>query len=367
MKFIIHKLISIELRLMLSRLCLSLLLLLPLSAVCQISTLDSIIDEIDFEGDSIKSVFDWVINNISYEVELLEQAPSARSRPEIIAYVLASKQGVCAHYAELFNALISKIGYEAYVVIGYTKNLDMIGAGKHAWNAIKTRNGWFLYDPTWSSGHLENGKFVRKTDHLWYEVKPEEFIYTHVPFDPIWQFLSYPVVAKPENIHMPSKRYFNYEDSIRLHTGTQSLRSIENEFLRVKQYSDSNVQVNEYLNFLKKLKRYHKVNNAISLYNEASSYFNMYVDSRNRAFRNPRRSIENAKELLYLTEDILIEIRLTLDIEDFANYPFEQGEKELITSCQELKQAVDCEIDFMNRYERTWPPLRIFKFWSFKK
>lgn len=64
----------------------------------------------------------------------------------------------------------------------------------HAWNAVRTSKGWYLYDPTWSSGTVDgNFQFVKDLNDTWYKVLPREFILTHIPFDPIWQLLNPPL------------------------------------------------------------------------------------------------------------------------------------------------------------------------------
>ncbi|MEM9300423.1 MAG: transglutaminase domain-containing protein [Bacteroidota bacterium] len=349
----------------------ALLFLIPSSAVSQKTTLNSILAEIDFQEDSIRSVFDWVAQNISYEVQLVGEEPSAGSTDEIIDYVLTSKQGVCRHYAELFRALISEIGYEVYVVTGYTKDFNSLANVSHAWNAVKTSRGWFLYDPTWSSGHLEEGEFVRKADDLWYEVKPDEFIYTHVPFDPIWQLSNYPVIAKVKNVHLSLNLYLNYEDSIRTYSRMDSLESLKNEMHRVSHYSDSNFHVREHLSYLQKKEAYYETNisidlfnEALDLYNEAVSLYNQYITSKNRYFRKPKKSIDELNGLLSLARDKLSKVKAVINADYAQASIFDESRSMVNENFNSVLKAVQKELIFMKKCEHTWPPLRWFKFRS---
>jgi transglutaminase/protease-like cytokinesis protein 3 len=48
-------------------------------------------------------------------------------------------------------------------------------------------------DPTWGAGHVQNNKYVRKLDDSYFKADPEKLIQTHHPYDPLWQFLYYPI------------------------------------------------------------------------------------------------------------------------------------------------------------------------------
>jgi transglutaminase/protease-like cytokinesis protein 3 len=61
----------------------------------------------------------------------------------------------------------------------------------HAWCASKIDNQWYIFDPTWGSGFVNNGKFVNAFDDRYF--KSSEIIASHMPFDYMWQFLTYPI------------------------------------------------------------------------------------------------------------------------------------------------------------------------------
>jgi transglutaminase/protease-like cytokinesis protein 3 len=92
------------------------------------------------------------------------------------------------HYAEVFNALANQLGFESYVVEGMTKQNGQTDGMAHAWNATKLDGKWYLFDATWGSGSVSQGKFIKKLDNQYYKVKPEKLAKTHYPFDYIWQF-----------------------------------------------------------------------------------------------------------------------------------------------------------------------------------
>jgi transglutaminase/protease-like cytokinesis protein 3 len=63
----------------------------------------------------------------------------------------------------------------------------------HAWCASKIDNQWYIFDPTWGSGFVNNGKFVNAFDDRYFKANPSEIIASHMPFDYMWQFLTYPI------------------------------------------------------------------------------------------------------------------------------------------------------------------------------
>jgi transglutaminase/protease-like cytokinesis protein 3 len=62
----------------------------------------------------------------------------------------------------------------------------------HAWCASKIDNQWYIFDPTWGSGYVNNGKFLMLLTIV-IKANPSEIIASHMPFDYMWQFLNYPI------------------------------------------------------------------------------------------------------------------------------------------------------------------------------
>lgn len=144
-------------------------------------------------NDKIRAAFIWTATNISYDVvNMLNQDPTQTEDTKIKS-ALETKKGVCMHYAAVFNDLANKIGVRTYVVQGYTKQYGKIATLGHAWCASQLDGKWFLFDPTWGSGYVENQKYVKKLDNSYFKVEPSKFIFEHMPFDYIWQFLPTPV------------------------------------------------------------------------------------------------------------------------------------------------------------------------------
>ena len=106
---------------------------------------------------------------------------------------LKTKKGICADYSILFHEIASLTGIKSFVIEGYTKQNGKIDVLSHAWCAAKINNEWYLFDPTWGSGYVNNNKYTRKINNLYYKVAPSQMISSHMPFDYLWQFLTYPI------------------------------------------------------------------------------------------------------------------------------------------------------------------------------
>ena len=145
------------------------------------------------QKDKSRAIFIWITKNIQYDIDNMFAINFYQNPKEIIDKVLSTRKGICMHYAELFNDLANKAGIKSFVISGYTKQNGFVDYIPHAWCAGLIDSTWFLFDPTWGSGYVQNARFVRQVNNFYYMTKPEQLIKTHMPFDPLWQFLNYPV------------------------------------------------------------------------------------------------------------------------------------------------------------------------------
>jgi transglutaminase/protease-like cytokinesis protein 3 len=70
----------------------------------------------------------------------------------------------------------------------------------HSWNAVVVEGVFYLLDATWAAGNADlsnpHGQFVFNFSDYFFCTPPDQFIYTHFPFDlvtnqprPCWQLL----------------------------------------------------------------------------------------------------------------------------------------------------------------------------------
>ena len=85
----------------------------------------------------------WVYNNINYK-----KACNTTSDPDDI---LIKREGVCAHFTRLYNALLNSIGIKALYASGEViRNINDLGGENHAWTVAEINGKWIGLDATWN-------------------------------------------------------------------------------------------------------------------------------------------------------------------------------------------------------------------------
>ena len=149
----------------------------------------------------VKALHDYVVLRLSYDDDALariEAKDYANTPPQDAESVFARRKGVCEGYARLLVALGDAAGVEIAYVTGHARNsrwrpvFDASGepdleGERHAWNAVKLDEGWYLVDATWDDP--SNGE-----PHTTYLFTPPKLMsYDHLPSDPAWQLRVDPI------------------------------------------------------------------------------------------------------------------------------------------------------------------------------
>lgn len=149
--------------------------------------IDSLVFSQTTEQKKIETIYDWIINNITYNDTLLKSQKKYNVTKEIVEHALTYKNGTCQHFADLFTHLSHRYGIKTYTILGFTKGRDnQFARVTHTWNLTILENQYLLSDPTWDHAIVKSGQNSRKNYFL---IDPKRFIKTHYPFDPIWQCL----------------------------------------------------------------------------------------------------------------------------------------------------------------------------------
>jgi hypothetical protein len=148
------------------------------------------------ERDKARSLFRWVSERVSYDLEGLKNNKMGSQLPDD---VLRARKAVCAGYSNLYQALGDKAGLQVATLSGESKFNDQLplklppGVSGHAWNAVFLGGRWQLVDVTWAAGKADaNLQFKKGFDDYWFCTPPEQFVCTHLPKDPRWQLLAKP-------------------------------------------------------------------------------------------------------------------------------------------------------------------------------
>lgn len=143
--------------------------------------------------EKIRSIYVWIVNNISYDYRLASSDKRKRVPPKTI---ITNRKAICSGYADLFAAMSRLAGIESKVVVGYSRQYNFSQKrpftwSGHAWNAVKLHGEWHLLDATWESKHYgESGKQIESNYFL---IDPKDFVVDHLPEDPMWQLLTCPI------------------------------------------------------------------------------------------------------------------------------------------------------------------------------
>src|SRR5687768_12969717 len=202
-----------------------------------------------FNSDRKKvgAIYSWVTANIRYDRDSANQINLGADQQAKITAALRRRKGVCENFAAIFNDIALKSGLTSFVINGYTKQSGSVDKSGHSWCAVFIDSNWTLYDPTWDVGHGINSKYSM--------AQPSEFIYSHMPYDPLLQLLNYPISHQQfYNGNLDKKKdapYYNYADSITAYMQMDSLQKLKSSALRVQQNELYNSLVKDNHNYIR--------------------------------------------------------------------------------------------------------------------
>jgi hypothetical protein len=247
------------------------------------------------QSDKSRAVFIWVAKNIQYDYENMFAINFYANTNEIVDKVLKTRKGICMHYAELFNDIATKLGIRTYVISGYIKQNGFVDYIPHAWCAGLIDSTWFMFDPTWGSGYIQNAKFVRQVNNFYFKTKPDQLIKSHMPFDPLWQFLNYPLTNQDfydgKFSINTTKPFFNYSDTLTNYELESEIGRLISSSNRIEKNGVKNSLIYDILQHNKVEIKYYQdkllvetLNAAIYSYNEGINQLNRFIDYRNKQF-----------------------------------------------------------------------------------
>jgi len=263
------------------------------------------------DKEKTRAIFVWLGSNIQYDVENMFAINFYESKEDKIVKPLRTRKGICENYAALFTEVAVKTGVPSFVVEGYTVQDDFADYLPHAWCAALIDTTWFMFDPTWGSGYIDDGEFVTKINNDYFMVSPSVFIKTHMPFDFLWQFLHYPITAQEfyESKTQPNKLrpYFNFNDSIQAYLELSNMEQLKASARRIKKNGVKHALVFDRLRHIeweiesdRQKADVDLYNFAVVDYNEGIDNFNEFVQYRNNRFtpKKPDPEIKNMLEVV---------------------------------------------------------------------
>jgi hypothetical protein len=275
----------------------------------------------------------------------------------------------------VFHELCVSAGIESYVVRGYTKQNGQVTSVPHAWVVARIDTSWFFFDPTWGSGFITNDQFTPKFTSEYCMVKPAVFIKSHMPFDPLWQCLYYPLNSG--NFYQgafprkDSASYFSFPDSIAAYVLLPETEQFAAALRRLGKNGVVNNGISEYQRYLQqslevdrinqqnelqneKVKRF---NAAVNHYNSAAFMFNDYINYWNRQFKPPRPEAQ-IRAMLDSCDYHLAQSRKILATIDPGQEDLAKNMEMLATPANDIQKRVDQQRGFLRDYFSTAKALR---------
>jgi transglutaminase/protease-like cytokinesis protein 3 len=317
--------------------------------------------------DRVRAAYVWTASTLEYDIDNLYAINFYELPEEKIAKSLKTHKGICENYATIYNDICMKCGIKSFVVSGCTKQGATTDLLPHAWCATMVDNEWYLFDPTWGSGVISDGQFIRKLNNSYFKVNPALMIKTHMPFDPMWECLNYtitnPEFAKGLTGINNSKAYFSYKDTIAAYEQLNETERYAAEARRIEQTGINNALVYNRLANLKQViemsKQMNKINNqneiatiynrAVAEFNEGINELNVFIHYRNEQFM-PHKTDPEIQGMVDSAAHKIGRAKIRLDQISNPNADIAAMITAIEKSIREAEQNLDEQKEFISRY-----------------
>ncbi|MFM9825435.1 transglutaminase domain-containing protein [Flavobacterium sp.] len=248
------------------------------------------------DNDKIRAVYYWTVSHISYDLERLNEAKTTLTEKEKTAKTLTSRKGICEDYALIFNELANLVGVKTFQIQGYSRQNGKIDILSHAWCAASIDKKWYLFDPTWGAGFVDKNKYFKKINNNFFKVAPDQMIHSHMPFDYLWQFMSYPITNQEfisgKTLVNKAKKEFDFAREINRFEALPKGDAFFESAQRIEKNGIKNQLILEAFNYAKEVSKNErenqnsdKFNKIVAQYNEAVNEFNDFIFYRNNKFK----------------------------------------------------------------------------------
>jgi transglutaminase-like putative cysteine protease len=166
--------------------------------------LRSIINDDMTEYEKVLAIYEWLINNVTYDYEVLDLLATedwGNYNAFYLEGVFTDKQAVCDGIAKAFVVLCQIEGISSVRITG-----DVEGSGGHAWNKVKIDGQWYVVDATWGNTGLSNSsQELMDYEHLLISDELKE------SYNCIAENYIYDSISACGNYNYYEKNYFVYE------------------------------------------------------------------------------------------------------------------------------------------------------------
>ncbi|HEY1058360.1 MAG TPA: transglutaminase-like domain-containing protein [Limnobacter sp.] len=131
------------------------------------------------EQDKALKIFNWITENIQYDVDAYIKGIS---KNQTLEELLKTKKGVCDDYAHLFNAMANAVGLKSRIVNGFVnRSTESQRIRDHAWNIVNIQGRSLIIDTTWGAGFYDSitKKYSAKKNISYFLAEPVDLRLTH--------------------------------------------------------------------------------------------------------------------------------------------------------------------------------------------
>ncbi|WP_300699003.1 transglutaminase domain-containing protein [uncultured Bacteroides sp.] len=268
------------------------------------------------EEQLARAIYTWVSRNIQYNV-YITYTPKYEEIDEKkeIQKILSERKGVCQQYTLLFKAMLQEAGIDAHTINGYNRQNGVLLPDPHQWCAARMNGNWYMFDPTWGAGFVEDYKFVPSPNYRYYKQLSDSLLKTHMPFDPMFQFRERPLTYEEfdtgtfdEQKPMP---VFYWRDSLELYARQDTLQQLTRALQRMQTNGKGNDLVRYTLELTKQNIRVAEIQQVLTAYNtamnllrEAADGINLFIQYRNKAFI-PKKNDNDIQLMVDMPESMI--------------------------------------------------------------
>ena len=318
--------------------------------------------------DKVRAIYYWMAHAIRYDISKMNSNLTYTDPQQLVDEVLRTRKGVCANYSALFHACCQSAGIQSYIIEGYTRQYGKISMLAHSWNAVNINGEFYNIDVTWAAGFVRGNIYTHQFRDNFFMIEPDEFIKTHIPFDPIWQFSNNPITHKEFESGDFSKlnriSNFHYSDSITVQNGLNPVEKLMRENQRILKYGITNSMIRNKVLQNKQEITTEKYNTAVNYFNAGVKKYNEYIRYKNNQFNNLSMKDDEILDLLLSSRQLFesadqILSTMNQDKGDLKN-PIQSMEK----SIKRMIKDMDEEDAFMIKYVKTQKSNRLFLFYT---
>lgn len=350
--------------------------LIPDSSVHSVQGIANYINS-RFSGQSDQShaIFIWIAKNFRYDTDNMFAKNTYINHLEVIDKMLKTRKGLCFDYAVLFNEIARKLGIKSYLVSGYTKENGVIDTLPHSWCVALIDSKWVMFDPTWGSGEVQKSRFIKKTNYFYYKTRPQVMIASHMPYDPLWQLLDYPVLNSAfydETQSNAKNPYFNFQDSISVYEKQSDVERLIASNYRIEKNSIKNPLILKQLEnnrkeiaYLQRKKFEFQFNVVVESSNNANNLMNQFIGYFNKKFI-PAISDDKIQHMIDTVETCLTNTRKQLITIYTPDANAALLTKQLNETMNKITLVLNEHKAFLRKYFNTSQEARIYLFYTWK-